>query len=231
MNNADLMGSQAPPSDAGHESPALSQHDLARARSPYTRRERILRILWNYLGQTLFSLTFHNWYALRAAMLRLFGAKIGHPVRLRPTVRIEQPWNLTMGDNSSAGDHAILYCLGKVNIGRNVSISQYAHLCAGSHDYRYRNLPLTRPPIHIEDDAWIAADAFVGPGVTVREGTIIGARATVLRSTNPWTIYLGNPAQPVKDRPHPIDESAPAARAPAPSQRPESDQQRGASAV
>lgn len=208
-NDAPSPSEPTDPLAGGGSASGLSESQLARAVSPYTLRERILRVLWNYLGQLAFSLTFHNWYRLRAAMLRIFGAKIGHPVRLRPTVKIEQPWNLTIGDNSSVGDHGILYCLGKVTIGNNVSLSQYAHLCAGSHDYRYANLPLTRPPIIVEDDVWIAADAFVGPGVTVRRGTIVGARATVLKSTNPWTIYLGNPAQPVKQRPQPLDATQP----------------------
>lgn len=202
--HADAMDA---PSDGRANADQLTASELARAESPYSLRERVMRVLWNYGGQILFSMTFHNWYGLRAAMLRLFGAKIGKPVRLRPSVKIEQPWNLTIGDNSSVGDHGILYCLGKVTIGKNVSISQYGHLCAGSHDYRYANLPLTRPAIVVEDDVWIAADAFIGPGVTVREGTLVGARATVLKSTKPWTIYLGNPAQPVKERPPLLNES------------------------
>ena len=173
----------------------------ARGTSPYTLKEKVGRVLWNSLGQPLFSLTFHNWYGLRNAMLRLFGCRIGHPVRIRPSARIEQPWNLAVGDNSSIGDRAIIYCLGKITIGNHVSISQGAHLCAGTHDYTKPSMPLLRPPIVIEDYAWIAADGFVGPKVTVGRGCIVGARACIMKSIEPWGVYSGNPAVRVRERP------------------------------
>lgn len=173
---------------------------FTRSVSPYTTREKIGRVLWNYLGQPLFHFTFHNWYGLRNGLLRMFGATIGNPVRIRPSVIIEQPWNLTIGDNSSIGDRAIVYCLGKVTIGEHVSVSQGAHLCAGTHDYRKPDMPLIRPPITIERYAWIAADGFVGPAVTVREGAVLGARAVAMKDLEPWSIYSGNPAVKVKAR-------------------------------
>jgi len=105
-----------------------------------------------------------------------------------------------MGRNSCLGDGVIAYCLGTITIGERVSISQHAHLCAGSHDYTKPDLPLLRPPIVIQDDAWIAADAFVGPNVVVGEGAILGARGVAMKSLEAWTIYAGNPAKPVKSR-------------------------------
>jgi len=183
-------------------SPGATNDERAaeRARSPYTTREKILRVLWGMVGQPLFRLTFHNWYGVRRVIVRRFGARVGPDVRLRSSVRIEQPWNLTIGANSSVGERAVLYCLGPVTLGKNVSISQHAHVCAGTHDYTKLDLPLLRPAIVVEDDVWIAADAFVGPGVTVRAGGLVGARAVVLKSTDPWTIYTGNPARAIKPR-------------------------------
>lgn len=187
--------------EAHSDDDALEAMALAdRAISPYTTKEKIGRVLWNYVGQKLFRFTFHNWYGVRNAILRAFGATIGSPVRVRPTVLIEQPWNLTIGDNSSIGDRAIVYCLGKISLGKHVSVSQGAHLCAGTHDHRKPDMPLLRPPIVIRDYAWIAADAFVGPNVTVGEGTVLGARACAMKDLEPWSIYGGNPAIKVKDR-------------------------------
>jgi putative colanic acid biosynthesis acetyltransferase WcaF len=90
-----------------------------------------------------------------------------------------------------------------VTIGDRVSISQHAHLCAGTHDYDDARMPLLRPPITIGDDAWIAADAFVGPNVTVGEGAILGARGCAFSDLEPWTIYGGNPAKKIKPRERP----------------------------
>lgn len=177
-----------------------SSDDLSRAVTPYTLSERVKRVLWNSLGQRLFRLTFHNWYGLRASILRAFGAKIGRNTRLRPSVLIEQPWNLTIGDNSSVGDRSIIYCLGKVWLGNNVSLSQMVHLCAGTHDYTRSDLPLLRPPITIENEVWLAADVFVGPNVTIREGVVVGARSSVLKDLPAWAVCAGSPAKPIKPR-------------------------------
>lgn len=174
--------------------------DLARAVTPYTQSERVKRILWNYLGQKLYRCTFHNWYEIRASILRAFGAKIGRNTRLRPTVLIEQPWNLTIGDNTSIGDRAIVYCLGKVSLADNVSLSQMVHLCAGTHDYTKSDLPLLRPPITIEREVWLAAEVFVAPNVTIHEGAVVGARSSVFKDLPAWTVCAGTPARALKPR-------------------------------
>ena len=194
--------SQTPPAAAEKPFLAAEATDNPDDRhiSPYTTREKIGRMLWAMVQGTLFRCSFHTWYGWRRFLLRQFGAKLHDSVQVRRTVKVECPWNLSMGRNSSLGDSVIAYCLGPVTIGDRVSVSQYAHLCAGSHDYTKPNMPLLRPPITIGNDVWIAADAFVGPGVTVGEGAILGARAVALKSLKPWTIYLGNPAQSVRPR-------------------------------
>lgn len=180
-----------------------SRHD-----SPYTTREKIGRLLWAVVQATLFRGSFHNWYAWRRWLASRFGANLHRTVHLRRTVRIECPWNLAMGRNSSLGDGVIAYCLGPITIGDRVSVSQHAHLCAGSHDWTRPDLPLLRPPITIKDEAWIAADAFVGPGVTVGEGAILGARGCAFKDLEPWSMYGGNPAKKLRDRPR-FGQSAP----------------------
>jgi putative colanic acid biosynthesis acetyltransferase WcaF len=57
-----------------------------------------------------------------------------------------------------------------------------------------------RPSIVIGEQAWICADALVGPGVTVGEGAIVGAGAVVMKDVSPWMIVAGNPAQEIKRR-------------------------------
>ena len=110
------------------------------------------------------------------------------------------PWNLSIDDWSAIGENAYIYNLGPITIGKCVTISHRAHLCAGTHDYSKPDLPLLKPPIHISDQAWICADAFVGPGVTIGEGAIVGARAVAIKNVEPWAIVAGNPAQMVSKR-------------------------------
>jgi acetyltransferase-like isoleucine patch superfamily enzyme len=168
--------------------------------SPWTRGEKIRRVLWGLVCTLLFRFSWHNFYGWRAFLLRCFGASLGRNVRIRRTAKIAIPWNLRIGDDVSIGDDAILYSLGLITIGERSFLSQYAHLCAGTHDSTQPNYPLLRPPITIGADCWIAADAFVGPGVTVGDRTVVGARASVFSDLPPDVIAVGNPAKPIKPR-------------------------------
>ena len=168
--------------------------------SPYSTKEKVWRLLWSITQATFFRFSFHTWNSWRIFLLRSYGATIDSSCVIRRTVKIECPWNLKMGANSCLGDSVIVYCLGKISIGDRVSISQYAHLCAGTHDYSNDDMPLIRPPITILDDVWLAADSFVGPNVTVGEGAILGARGVAMRDLDAQTVYAGNPATIIKKR-------------------------------
>ena len=113
---------------------ALAAGSLRAKVSPWTTREKVGRALWMILRVPLFRLSWHNWYAWRRMVLRIFGARIGRRCNIRPTARIEIPWLLEMDDNATLGDYAIVYNLGRVRIGKRTTVSQYGHLCAGSHD-------------------------------------------------------------------------------------------------
>lgn len=157
------------------------------------------RILWA-LALPLFRYSPRPLWAWRRMLLRLFGAHIGTQVHVYPTVRITIPWNLTIGDHAAVGDQAILYALGPIEIGARATVSQYAHLCAGSHDWRETDMPLVKAPLVVGEDAWICADAFVGPGVRIGEGAILGARSVAMRDLEAMSIFGGNPAKKLKTR-------------------------------
>lgn len=166
----------------------------------WSRRELAGRIFWT-LVYPFFRLSprpfFWSW---RRGILRLCGAKIENDVHVHPTVRITIPWNLAIAEGAAVGDRAILYSLGLIRIGPRATISQGAHLCAGTHDWRDPAMPLLKPPIEIGADAWICADAFVGPGVKIGDASIVGARAVVMRDVAPATIVAGNPAREIGKR-------------------------------
>jgi putative colanic acid biosynthesis acetyltransferase WcaF len=168
--------------------------------SPWTFREKVARAVWMLVGKPIFRMSFHNWYGFRARWLRLFGATIGNGVAVRPSVNIEVPWMLHIDDDATVGDHAILYSLGRITIGKRSIISQYAHLCAGTHDYADHTFRLLRSPVTIGDDVWIGADAFIGPGAQVGSLSVVGARSSTYRDLPPQMVCVGNPAKPIKER-------------------------------
>lgn len=165
----------------------------------YSRGELLLRVLWG-LCKPLFRFSPRTCFGWRRMLLRLFGAKVGRNVHIYGTAVIYMPWNLEIGEWSGIGEQAFVYNLGRVTIGDMTTISQRAHLCAGTHDFTDPSLPLLKPPIAIGNQAWICADAFVGPGVTVGEGAIVGARAVVVKDVGSWDVVAGNPARFIKKR-------------------------------
>lgn len=170
-----------------------------RAARRYTRAENLRRVLWA-LATPLFRFSPRPCFAWRRFLLRLFGARVGHGAHVYPSTVVVMPWNLVVGAWSSLGEGVLVYDLGRVTVGARVTVSLRAHLCAGTHDARRADLPLLKPPIVIGDQAWICADAFVGPGVSVGEGAIVGARAVAVKDVAAWTIVAGNPARVVGPR-------------------------------
>lgn len=160
----------------------------------WTINEHIGRVSWSVISP-LFFLSPRIFWSWRVLILRLFGAKIGRDVHIYPSVRITIPWNLEVGNQSAVGDRAILYALGRITIGERTTVSQGAHLCAGTHDIRDSARPLLKLPIKIGNDAWICADAFIGPGASVGSWSVVGARAVVMKDVADHFIVVGNPAR------------------------------------
>jgi putative colanic acid biosynthesis acetyltransferase WcaF len=165
----------------------------------YSSRELAARILWQFV-KPFFRVSPRPFFAWRNWLLRRLGAKVGRNTRIENSVRIQYPWMLEVGDYSAVGERVLIYNLGKVTIGTRVTISQQAHLCAGSHDYTRAEMPLERLPITVGDEAWICTDAFIGPNVSVGSGAVVGARAAVFEDVQPWTVVGGNPARFIKER-------------------------------
>ena len=170
-----------------------------RAAQKYPLRIQLMRVMWA-LGKGAFRLVPRPCYAPRRTILRVFGAKVGRNVNIANSAMIYFPWNLNIGDWSSIGERAIIYNLGKVSIGEKATVSQGAHLCAGTHDFSDPSTPLLTPPISIGNQAWVCADAFVGPGVSIGEGAVVGARAVAVKDVEPWAVVAGNPARFIKQR-------------------------------
>ena len=173
--------------------------------TPYPRGEVVLRWCWALVQATLFRWSPRPCHGWRARLLRWFGATIPEPgqVVVFPTVRVLHPWKLTLEPRSMLGRDVVVYNPGHITLQYGANVSQASHLCAGTHDYTRWSMPLEARPIVIGRNAWVAADAFVGPGVTIGELCVIGARAVVVRDQPPRMVCAGHPCRPLKPRPEP----------------------------
>jgi len=166
----------------------------------FSLSNRLLRVLWGIVYTLLFRYSprpFHQW---RAFLLRLFGAKIAGGTHVYPRVKIWAPWNLELGAECGIASGVELYSQGKITIGYRAIVSQGTNICTGTHDYTRKGHPLYTEPIVIGDRAWVAAECFIHPGVTIGEGAVIGARAVVIKDMPPWMICAGHPCKPIKER-------------------------------
>lgn len=178
----------------------MAAQDNSCFKPSYPFSNRLRRALWNIVFLLLFFPSPRPFFAWRMFLLRLFGAKAGKSCRIQRSASIWAPWNLSLGDFVGIGDYVKLYNQAPITIADNVIISMGAHLCTGSHDYASKDFRLVAKPIRVEKDSWIAAEAFVMPGVTIKEGSVVGARSVVTKDTMPWTVSAGNPCRPIKSR-------------------------------
>jgi putative colanic acid biosynthesis acetyltransferase WcaF len=156
--------------------------------------------LWWLVQSLLFKTSPQFMYGWRRWLLKIFGAKIGKDVRLRPSMHVQFPWKVSIGDYSWIGDEVVLYSLGEIEIGQNVVISQRSYICTGSHDYKAESFSIYAQKIILEDECWLATDVYVAPNVRIGRGTVVGARSSVFHDLAPGIIAIGTPAKKVGNR-------------------------------
>jgi len=174
----------------------------------FSLSNRIRRALWMAVSGILFRFSPKPLHGFRAFLLRLFGAKVGRGVHVYPKVKIWAPWNLILKDECGVADDVILYSQGLISVGFRAVISQGSHLAAGTHDYTQPGFPLITKPIVINDHVWIAAEAFINPGIVIGEGCVIGARSVVIKDMPAWMVCAGHPCKPIKERPNYISNTS-----------------------
>ena len=175
--------------------------DLSRYHNALSRKNQMVRMLWTIVwgvfARPLPRSVGSGW---KRFLLRLFGARIDATAIVYSSAKVYYPANLTMGSYACLASDVDCYNVAPVTIGANSTVSQGAYLCTASHDITDPLNPLVTKPIVIEDQAWVAAGAFVGMGVAIGQGAVVGARAAVFKDVEPWTVVGGNPAKFIKRR-------------------------------
>jgi putative colanic acid biosynthesis acetyltransferase WcaF len=167
----------------------------------WSLRHRLIRAAWTVTWRLLASWTpapLHRW---RVWLLNAFGADVHRNAHVYGSARVWYPPNLTMAAHSCLGPRVNCYSMAEIRLEEFAVVSQGSHLCAGDHDIEDPDFQLLVKPIMLEAHAWIAAEAFVGPGVTVGESAVVGARSVVLKDVEPRGVYAGNPARLLRHRP------------------------------
>jgi putative colanic acid biosynthesis acetyltransferase WcaF len=179
------------------------RNDLFDGRQDLVRgRSKAVEAAW-YLVKCGFFLSALPWPArLKCALLRLFGAKIGAGVYIKPRVNVHFPWKLVVGDHTWIGEEVFLLNMEPIVIGAHCCISQRAFLCTGNHDFREVSMPYRNRPIAVQDGAWVGAQAFVGPGVIIGSEAVIAAGSVVTKSLPPGMRCAGNPCAALGPRWH-----------------------------
>lgn len=167
----------------------------------FSTKNKLYRLLWSIVRVLLYkpfgSIFFNRW---RIFLLHLFGAKIGEKSVIYSSAIIWMPCNLEVGRNTCIGPDVFVYNPSKITIGNKVTISQNSYLCGGSHDISTLALDFISAPIEIKDFCWVCANCFVMMGVTMKEGSILGATSSLFKNTEAWSVYGGSPACLIKKR-------------------------------
>jgi putative colanic acid biosynthesis acetyltransferase WcaF len=177
---------------------------LDRYNNDWYKREigasRVTQFCWYFINVLVFINPLNPVSSLKIFFLRLFGARIGKGVRLKPAINIKYPWKLTVGDYAWIGERVWIDNLAPVEIGNHVCISQGAVLLTGNHDYTRTGFDLIVKGIRLEDGVWIGAGAMVCPGVTCESHAVLAAGSVATQHLSAYRIYQGNPAVAVKER-------------------------------
>jgi putative colanic acid biosynthesis acetyltransferase WcaF len=166
----------------------------------YHPGKKVVCVLWYFVNVLFFVSHMIPLSGLKVWLLKLFGAKVGRGVVIKPGVNIKYPWKLVIGDHSWIGEDVWIDNLEHVIIGSNVCISQGAMLLCGNHNYKKSSFDLIVKEIHLEEGAWVGAKSTVCPGVTLNSHAILSVGSVANKDLDGYSIYQGNPAIKVRER-------------------------------
>lgn len=177
------------------------RNDLFDPRLGFSRgRPFVVFALWQVVKWIFFRTVFPWPSRVKIFWLKVFGAKVGRGAYLKPQVNVHFPWKLEIGEFAWIGEEVFILNFEPIRIGNHACVSQRAFLCAGNHDFRDPHMAYRNRAVVVEDGAWVGAQVFVGPGVTVGTDSVISAGSVLLRNAEAGMIHAGNPAKPTGPR-------------------------------
>jgi putative colanic acid biosynthesis acetyltransferase WcaF len=166
----------------------------------YQPGSSIKRACWYVINAVIFNSSCFPFYKLKIFLLKIFGARVGQGIFIKPNVSIKYPWFLEIGDHVWIGENVWIDNLGSVTIGNNVCLSQGCMLLSGNHNYSKPAFDLVVKNIILENGVWIGAKAIVCGGVICRDHAVLSVGSVATKSLEPYTIYAGNPAIQIRER-------------------------------
>ena len=174
--------------------------DLTKSVTTWSMSLKLKRGFWEYFVKPFFMMLPGSANKLRISILKMAGAKIGHTCLIEAKANILMPWNLEIGNFVVIGRETNIYNYAPIKISDMTVVSQRCFLCTGTHDYTHPYMPLIWEPVTIGSQCWLAAEVFVGPGVEVGDGSVVGARSVVTKDIPEWVVAAGNPCRTIKPR-------------------------------
>jgi len=160
----------------------------------------VKRLVWFYVNSVFLKSSLLPSSSFKIFLLRLFGAKIGRNVTIKPGVNVKYPWHLTIGSQTWIGENVWIDCLVPITIGNNVCLSQGAVLLTGSHNYKKATFDLITAEVILEDGVWIGAGAIVNLGITAASHAVLTSGSVATKNMEATAVYQGNPAVKIRER-------------------------------
>ena len=178
----------------------MTRVDISQYSTSYKPRSICKRVSWYIINTIFFKSNIPYPYAFKVRLLKLFGAKIGKNIVIKPSVNVKHPWLLEIGDDCWIGEGVWIDNVAKVKIGKSVVLSQGAYLLSANHNYKSQFFDLMLEEIVIEDGVWIAAKSIVALGVTCKTHSVLAMGSIATGDLDAYGIYQGNPATKKRER-------------------------------
>ncbi len=137
-------------------------------------------------------------------------AACGSNVVFDPLTSMFSYSTISIGNDVFIGGRAWFSCThGKIKIGSHIMFGPNVSILGGNHRFSHPGIYMHGDTeknagddagVVIEDDVWIGANSVILEGVTLGEGSVIGAGSVVTKSTQPYSISAGVPAKPIGNR-------------------------------